>query len=197
MSRRYSTDLTDAQWALDEPLITSERPRGRRRSINLRRIVEVIVCLNKNGCTWEDPPHDFPNPHMVYSYFARWHDDGTLEAIYQALHRRWHREQGRVETPSAAMTDTQSMQTATETEEQGNDRKKQVKGRKRHLMIDTEGFARGGGGDEGLSQRQRGRAGAAGDSSSAGASFEARSRSGPMPIKAVCMKAEKVLSGEI
>ncbi len=140
MSRRYSTDLTDAQWALVEPLIPPERPRGRRRSVNLRRVVEAIFYLNKNGCTWEDLPHDFPNPNTVYSYFAKWRDDGTLEAIYQALHRRWRREQGRAETPSAAVMDSQSVQAAEEAQERGSDPKKKVKGRKRHLMVDTEGL---------------------------------------------------------
>lgn len=69
--KRYSTDLTGAQWALVEPLLPAPHPRGRWRTTHLRRVFDAILYASKNGCTWERLPHDFLNHNTVYSYFAR------------------------------------------------------------------------------------------------------------------------------
>lgn len=141
MSRKpYSTDLTDEQWALIAPLLPPPRPRGRRRSTDFRRVLDGIFYQAKHGCTWEDLPRDFPNDSTVYAYFERWRDDGTLAAIYEALHRRWRREKGRDEDPSAGALDSRSVQAAPEAAERGRDPNKKVVGRKQHLCVDTEGL---------------------------------------------------------
>lgn len=140
MKMRYSTDLTDEQWALVAPLIPPARPGGHPRTTDIRRVLDAIFYLDKNGCTWRDLPHDFPNHNTVYAYFALWRDNGTLERIYETLHQQWRQRIGRKATPSAAAIDSQSVQAAPEAQERGNDPKKRVRGRKRHLVVDTEGL---------------------------------------------------------
>ncbi|HET6566953.1 MAG TPA: IS5 family transposase [Rhodothermales bacterium] len=138
--KHYSTDLTDEQWALVEPLIPPARPGGHPRTTDVRRVLEAIFYLDKNACGWRDLPHDFPNHNTVYAYFALWRDDGTLERIYDVLHQQWRRQIGRAPQASAAALDSQSIQAAPEASERGNDAKKRVRGRKRHLIVDTEGL---------------------------------------------------------
>jgi putative transposase len=138
--KRYTTDLTDVQWTLVEPLIPPQRNGGDRRTSDMREVVNAILYLTKNGCAWRDLPGDFPPYQTVYGYFSRWRDDGTWQAIYEVLHRRWRTSVGREETPSAAVMDSQSVQAAEEAESRGSDASKRVKGRKRHLMVDTEGL---------------------------------------------------------
>ena len=141
MSRRpYSTDLTDAQWAIVEPLLPPPRRRGRRPTVNRRRVLDAILYQTKNACTWRDLPRDFPAYTTVYRYFETWRDDGTLASVYQVLHRRWRREVGRDENPSAGSVDSRSVQATSEAAERGKDPNKRVVGRKQHLCVDTEGF---------------------------------------------------------
>lgn len=141
MTRRpYSTDLTDAQWALAEPLLPPPRPRGRRPTVSRRRVLDAILYQTKNACGWRDLPRDFPPPSTVYAYFERWRDDGTLARVYEALHRRWRLHVGRDEDPSAGSIDSRSVQAAPEAAERGKDSHKRVVGRKQHLCVDTEGL---------------------------------------------------------
>lgn len=141
MSRKpYSTDLTDEQWAIVAPLLPPPRPRGRRPTVDRRCVLDAIVYQTKNACGWRDLPRDFPNPTTVYRYFERWRDDGTLSSVYEALHRRWRRESGRDEDPSAGSVDSRSVQAAPEAAERGKDSNKRVVGRKQHLCVDTEGL---------------------------------------------------------
>ncbi len=138
--RPYSTDLTDAQWAIVEPLLPPRLHRGRPSLTDRRRVLDAILYQTKNACTWRDLPRDFPKPTTVYRYFERWRDDGTLARIYEALHRRWRAESGRDEDPSAGSLDSRSVQAAGEANERGKDPNKKVVGRKQHLCVDTEGF---------------------------------------------------------
>jgi putative transposase len=141
MNRKpYSTDLTDEQWDIVAPLLPPPRPRGRRPSVDRRRVFDAILYQAKHGCTWEDLPRDFPNDSTVYAYSERWRDDGTLAAIYEALRRRWRREAGRDEDPSAGSIDSRSVQAAPEAAERGKDPNKRVVGRKQPLCVDTEGL---------------------------------------------------------
>lgn len=141
MTRKpYSTDLTDEQWSIVAPLLPPPRTRGRRPTVDRRRVLDAIFYQAKNGCVWEDLPRDLPNDSTVYAYFERWRDDGTLAAIYEALHRRWRKESGRDEDPSAGAVDSRSVQAAPEAVERGKDPNKKVVGRKQHLCVDTEGL---------------------------------------------------------
>ena len=110
--RPYPSDLTDAQWALVEPLVV--RPpradgRGRPREVDLREVVNAVLYVLHEGCRWRALPHDFPAWETVYWYFAKWTRDGTLVRIQDELRRRVREQAGRDPEPSAVIIDAQSV----------------------------------------------------------------------------------------
>jgi len=113
MTRRhhYPSDLSDAQWAILEPLLPARKPKGRPPQVERREVVNAILYVLRTGCQWRYLPVEFPNWNTVYWYFARWQEDGTWERVNDTLRRQVREAQGRDPEPSAAIMDSQSAKT--------------------------------------------------------------------------------------
>ncbi len=112
MARRaYPTDLTDAQWAVLEPLVPPPRPGGRPPKHPRRELVDAMLYVLRSGEAWRRLPHDLPPWQTVYHYFRLWRRDGTWERVNAALRERTRLRAGREATPSAAILDSQSAKT--------------------------------------------------------------------------------------
>jgi putative transposase len=136
----YPSDLTDPQWDLLGPWIPPPQPGGRPRKTDMREVVNAIFYLTREGCSWRALPHDFPPWKTVYNYFEAWKHDGTWDPFLTALRLRLRRAAGRDPDPRVACIDSQSVKTAAGGEEVGTDGGKKVRGRKRHIVVDTMGL---------------------------------------------------------
>jgi transposase len=112
--RNYSTDLTDGQWGLLEPLlpIPDAAKGGRPRRYSYRQILNALFYIEKTGCQWRMLPREFPPWNLVWQYFRRWRDDGTLECIRLTLNQKVRKKAGKAPLPSVALVDSQSVKTA-------------------------------------------------------------------------------------
>jgi putative transposase len=140
-SKRYPTDLSDEEWGLLETYLPASKWRGRPRLHSPREILNAVFYLLKSGCQWRMLPREFPPWKTVFHYFRAWRLDGTWERLNRTMRRLLREKLGRDPEPSAGIVDAQSAKsTGVGGEQRGFDGGKNIRGRKRHLLVDTEGL---------------------------------------------------------
>ena len=141
---RYPSDLTDEEWALIEPLIPPAKGGGGKRTVIMREVVNGVMYVLSTGCQWRALPKDLPPRSMVHGYFDLWNWDGTLERIHHTLYVKCREQAGREASATAAIIDSQSVKSAEKggacIDPCGYDAGKKIKGKKRHILVDTQGL---------------------------------------------------------
>jgi putative transposase len=136
----YTSDLKDQEWNILEPLMPTPSSRGRPQEWPQQEIINGVLYILRAGCAWRLMPHDLPPWQSVYYHFSKWRQDGTWLKLNTALREQVRTADGREETPSAAIVDSQSTKTTAIKGERGYDGGKKVNGRKRHILVDTLGL---------------------------------------------------------
>lgn len=139
--KSYPSDVSDGQWERLASYIPQPVEDAPREAIERREIVNGIFYVLRTGCSWRQMPHDLPNGKTVYHYFWLWSRDGTWEKALSALRKEVRMKMGRNPEASAVIIDSQSIKTsAVRGSERGYDGGKKIWGRKRHVLVDTQGF---------------------------------------------------------
>jgi putative transposase len=123
------------------PYLPERSGRGRRLKWDLRLIINAILYVVTTGCQWCMLPHEFPPWQTVYDHFRKGQKNETWFVMHQALHQEVRKQEGRDPEPTAAIIDSQSVKTTALATSRGFDGHKKIKGRKRHIVVDTLGVA--------------------------------------------------------
>jgi putative transposase len=136
----YPSDLTDAQWDRIAGLIPAAKPGGAKREVDVREVVNTILYIARTGCQWRYIPHDLLPKSTVWDYFKAWKQDGTLTKIVDTLRRKVRAKAGREPEPKVASIDSQTVPTHHQGPDSAVDGGKNVKGRKRHIIVCSMGL---------------------------------------------------------
>ncbi|MGH6877602.1 MAG: IS5 family transposase [Rhizomicrobium sp.] len=141
---RYPSDLTDDEWRHIEPLIPPAKRGGGKRRVDMRAVVNGVMYVLSTGCQWRYIPKDLPPRSTVHNYFSLWNWDGTLNRIHHALYVKCREQAEREASPTACIIDSQSVKSAEKggacIDPHGFDAGKLIKGKKRHILVDTQGL---------------------------------------------------------
>jgi len=139
-AERYPCSLTDYEWELVADIFENDGGRGKPAKYPRRRVVDACCYVLRSGCSWRMLPKEFPPWHLVYKTFRRWVAKSKFEQMHDRLRAAWREREQRNVQPSAGVMDSQSVRTSAQGGPKGFDAGKKVKGRKRHLVVDTLGL---------------------------------------------------------
>ena len=137
--RQYTSEMSQGQWKRLKWVLPKTKGAGRPLELDLRVVINAIFYVVVTGCQWRNLPNDYPNPHSVYYHYRKWCLSGTWQRINRALGYLERRRVGRFPRPSAAIIDSQSIKVSDRGGVSGYDGGKKIKGRKRHILVDTLG----------------------------------------------------------
>ena len=134
----YQTHLTEGQWSyINKEFLENDR---RKRKYSLQSVFEAILYLLVSGCQWRRLPHDYPAWKSVYYYYHKWRQEGRVEHFLEKLVRKIRRKRGQASSPSVGAMDAQSVRWGSRQGDNGYDGNKKVKGVKRNIITDRNGF---------------------------------------------------------
>jgi len=136
----YPSELTDEQWQYIKDLIPPAKTGGRPRHLEMKAVVNAIMYVVIGGIQWRMLPTDYPKWQSVYYYFSLWRNKGVWQNIHDRLRAQFRQKAGRHKHPTAGCIDSQSVKASEWSGVRGFDGGKRIKGKKRHLLVDTLGL---------------------------------------------------------